>query len=369
MNPYRALLRPLLFRADAEAVHRLAIGAAEWAGKSAKLCAAIERRLGPHDARLAIEVAGLRMRSPIGLAAGFDKSARAVHLLAALGFGHVEVGSISADASAGNPRPRLFRIPRDRGIVVHYGLPNDGADRIARRLAARRRPGACLGINIVSTNRGPDAPPASDDDVIGDYLGSASRLAHVADYLSLNLSCPNTRDGQQFFHGPRRLRRLLDGMDALNVGKPVFLKVAPFADEAELERFLENVAPARCVSGFSVNLPPGKPVGLSTPADALARMPGAVSGAPAAARADATIRDLYRRMDRARYRIIGSGGVFDADDAYRKIRLGASLVQLMTALVYEGPGVVAAIHAGLARRLEADGFAHAVDAVGVDAMA
>jgi dihydroorotate dehydrogenase len=259
MGTYRALLRPLLFRADAEAVHRLAISAAEWVGWSASLCAVIERHLAPHDARLAIDVAGMRMRSPIGLAAGFDKSARAVHLLAALGFGHVEVGSISADASLGNPSPRLFRIPLDRGIVVHYGLPNDGAERIAQRLAAQRRVSACLGINIVSTNRGPDAPPAGDDDVIADYLQSAARLAAVADYLSLNLSCPNTRDGPQFFHAPQRLRRLLDGMDALQIGKPVFLKVAPFAAEAELERFLDTVAPARCVSGFSVNLRPGKP--------------------------------------------------------------------------------------------------------------
>lgn len=369
MSPYRALLRPLLFRADAERVHRLAIGAAEWAGKSTRLCAAIERRLEPHDARLAIDVAGMRMRSPVGLAAGFDKSARAVHMLAALGFGHVEVGSISAEASAGNPRPRLFRIPRDRGIVVHYGLPNDGAARVAQRLAAQRRSSACLGLNIVSTNHGPDAPPASDDDVIGDYLLSAARLAPVADYLSLNLSCPNTRDGQQFFCEPRRLRRLLEGMDALVVGKPVFLKVAPFPNEAQLERFLDTVAPARCVSGFSVNLPPGKPAGLATPPAVLAGMPGAVSGAPAAARADATICTLYRHMDRKRYSIIGSGGVFDADGAYRKIRLGASLVQLMTALVYEGPGVVAQIQAGLARRLAADGFEHVAEAVGIDAMA
>jgi dihydroorotate dehydrogenase len=366
MSPYRALLRPLLFRADAERVHRLAIGAAEWAGKSATLCAAIERRLEPHDARLAIDVAGMRMRSPIGLAAGFDKSARAVHMLAALGFGHVEVGSISAEASEGNPAPRLFRIPRDRGIVVHYGLPNDGAARVARRLAAQRRASACLGLNIVSTNHGADAPPASDDDVICDYLQSATALAPVADYLSLNLSCPNTRDGQQFFQAPQRLRRLLDGMDALALGKPVFLKVAPFASESELEVFLESVASAHCVSGFSVNLPPGKPAGLATPADALAGMPGAVSGAPAATRADAMIRGLYRRMDRKRYCIIGSGGVFDADDAYRKIRLGASLVQLMTALVYEGPGVVAQLHVGLARRLAADGFGHVADAVGTD---
>lgn len=127
------------------------------------------------------------------------------------------------------------------------------------------------------------------------------------------------------------------------------------------------MAPARFVSGFAVNLPAGKPEGLMAPAPVLAAMPGAVSGAPAAIAADRTIRELFVRMDRARYRLIGSGGVFSADDAYRKIRLGASLVQLLTALVYEGPGIAATIHRGLARLLERDGFAQVSDAVGVDA--
>ena len=368
MNLYRPLLRPLLFRADAEIVHGLAIRTAELASSSRWLCAGVERLHATDSERLAVEFAGLRFRTPLGLAAGFDKSARAVPLLAALGFGHIEVGSISAQASAGNPKPRLFRIPRDRGIVVNYGLPNDGAQQVAQRLAGLR---ACapLGINIVSTNRGAGAPAESDDAVIGDYLQSVRRLQPFADYLCLNLSCPNTREGRGFFHEPARLAGLLQGLDALDDGlsKPLFLKVAPFQSLADLESFLATVEPARCVTGFSVNLPPGKPAGLSTPASQLAAMPGAVSGPIAAAAADRTLRELYRRMDRSRYRLIGSGGIFTAEDAYRKIRLGASLVQLMTALVYEGPGVAASINRGLARLLEADGVHHVGDVVGLDA--
>ncbi len=369
MNLYRALLAPLLFRLDAENVHGLAIRAAELASSSPRLCSRIARRRAPHSARLAIEIAGLHCATPLGLAAGFDKSARAVPLLAALGFGHVEVGSISAQPSAGNPKPRLFRIPQDRGIVVNYGLPNDGAERVAQRVAALRA-GAPLGINIVSTNRGASAPAESDEAVIADYLESARRLQPLADYLCLNLSCPNTREGRGFFHEPARLARLLQGLDTLAAGgvrKPLFLKVAPFQSPADLEAFLATVEPARCVTGFSVNLPPGKPPGLKTPARQLAAMPGAVSGPAAARAADATLRELYRRMDRSRYRLIGSAGVFTAEDAYRKIRLGASLVQLMTALVYEGPGVVASINEGLARLLERDGVRRVADVVGVDA--
>lgn len=366
MGLYRALARPLLFRADAELVHAMAIRAAELASSSRRLCDAVAARTATENPRLAIEVGGLRFRTPVGLAAGFDKSARAAPFLAALGFGHVEVGSVSADPSQGNPKPRLFRIPEDRGIVVNYGLPNDGAQAVAQRLA-RMQARVPLGVNIVSTNRGAGASE-SDDAVIGDYLRSLARLQAQADYLCLNLSCPNTREGRGFFHDPGRLRGLLAGVDqVVEPGKPLFLKVAPFANLADLDAFLATVEPARCVAGFSVNLPPGKPAGLATSAGRLAAMPGAVSGAPAAAAADRTIRDLFRRMDRARYRIIGSGGIFTAHDAYRKIRLGASLVQLMTALVYEGPGVAARIHRGLAALLQQDGVEHLEDVVGSDA--
>jgi len=364
MGLYRSLLRPLLFRVDAEAMHGLAIRAGELASAAPRLCVALaERQHARLDARLAIDVAGLHFATPLGLAAGFDKSARAVPLLGALGFGHVEVGSVSAEPSAGNAKPRLFRLPEDRAIVVNYGLPNDGAERVARRLDGVPR-AVPLGINVVSTNRGAGAPPASDEAVIADYLQAVHRLQASADYLCLNLSCPNTRDGRNFFHEPHRLRSLLEGLDALGLGKPVFLKVAPFAALADLESFLVTVEPARCVSGFSVNLRAGKPAGMATPASRLAQLPGAVSGAPAAAAAERTLAELYARMDRRRYRLVGSGGVFSAADAYRQIRLGASLVQLLTALVYEGPGVVASINRGLARLLQTDGITRVADAVG-----
>ncbi len=369
MKLYRPLLRPLLFRVDAETVHGLAIRAAELASSSRWLCSSVARRHEVDSDRLAVEIGGLRFRTPLGLAAGFDKSARAVPFLAALGFGHVEVGSISAEPSAGNPKPRLFRIPLDRGIVVNYGLPNDGADKVAQRLA-RSHACAPVGVNIVSTNRGPSAAAEPDEAVIGDYLQSVRRLQPVADYLCLNLSCPNTREGRGFFHEPERLTQLLKELDALDgrgVVKPLFLKVAPFQSLAQLEAFLATVEPARSVTGFSINLPPGKPAGLITPASQLSAMPGAVSGPIAAAAADWTLRELYSRMDRSRYHLIGSGGVFTGEDAYRKIRLGASLVQLMTALVYEGPGIAATINRALARLLEADGVQHIAQAVGVDA--
>lgn len=362
MSAYRGIVRPLLFRLDAEAAHRLVIGCLEatwW------LAPTLDRLLAVADARLETTVAGLRFRNPVGLAAGFDKNGAAVPMLAALGFGSVEIGSISRDASAGNPRPRLFRLPADEAIVVHYGLPNDGAAAVAARLARVRIP-VPLGINIVKTNRGPGAPAETKDGIIAEYVAAAKTLAPHADYLMFNLSCPNTDDCGDFFADRGCLDACLQALGEIPLSLPVFLKMSPRGGIAAIERLLAAADPHAYVSGFMFNLPPGKPDGLRTPESVWRTMPGAVAGRPAAALADVCIRETYRRMDRRRYAVIGAGGVSTAADAYAKIRMGASLVQLLTALVYQGPGVVRSIVEGLAGLLERDGFAHVSEAVGVD---
>ena len=350
---YRAVVRPLLFRADPERVHDATVRAAELASRSRAACRLVSARRRAAVPRLATEVAGLRFSTPLGLAAGFDKSARAVPLLSALGFGHVEVGSVSVEPSAGNPRPRLFRLPDERAIVVHYGVPNDGAARVAERLGRPRPAGVPLGVNVVSTNRGP-GESETDEAVLSDYVASVRRLQPLADYVCLNLSCPNTRDGQGFFADRARLRALLERLGEAGVDRPLFIKVAPFASVGELESFVAAVEPPAFVSGFSVNLPPGTRTDL----------PGAVSGPPAAAAALRTVAELFE-ASRGRWAIVGSGGVSTAADAHRMIRAGASLVQLYTALVYEGPGVVGWVTDGLAELLARDGFGRVGDAVGV----
>ena len=364
MSLYERIIRPLLFRADAELMHRCAVTCARWAGH-APVTSALAAAYAVRDPRLETEVCGLRFPNPIGLAAGYDKNGRAARFLAALGFGHVEIGSVSADGSEGNPRPRLFRLPRDRAIVVHYGLPNAGARAVAAHLASVRLP-VPLGINIVKTNRGIDAPPDRDDEIIDDYVRSVTALHARADYLMLNLSCPNTEMGRDFFADKHHVARLLARLSALEVRCPVFLKVSPQGGVCAIERLLEAAEGAPCVSGFAVNLPPGKPDTLTTPRRVWACMPGAVAGKPVEGLINACVRELYRRMDRERYRIIAAGGVFSAEDAYAKLRLGASLVQLLTAMVYEGPGVVKRINQGLCRLLERDGFDKVSQAVGAD---
>jgi len=360
MGLYRDVVRPVLFRCDAESVHHAAISLGRhlgWAGS------ALRARYEVRDRRLATSVCGIDFPNPVGLAAGFDKSGDAVAALAGIGFGFIEIGSVSAEPSAGNPRPRLFRLPADRAIVVHYGLPNDGAEAIAQRLAHVRLP-VPLGINLVKTNLGPDAPPDTADAIIDDYVRSARQLAPRADYLALNLSCPNTETGRNFFEEKAHITRCLDALSGLEITCPVFLKVSPLGGVHAMETVLEAAEPFGLVSGFIFNLPPVKPAGLVTPRHVWEAMPGAVSGRPVEAMMNAAIAELYRRMDRKRYRIIGVGGVFTAEQAYEKIRLGASLVQILTALVYEGPGVVRRINRGLAELLARDGFKTVAEAVG-----
>ncbi len=363
MTIYSTLLRPLAFRFDPERAHHLAIDTGAGLGWAAGAMRAMTRVDSP---RLKTHVAGLNFPTPIGLAAGFDKSGTAVRALAGLGFGSIEIGSISVDPSSGNPKPRLWRLPDDEAIAVHYGLPNDGAEIIAKRLAQTTLP-VPLGINLVVTNRGLGAAPLAADRIIDEYVRAARILAPRADYLMLNLSCPNTVDGRDFFADAAHLDACLTALGETRPTIPVFLKVSPLGGVAAIERVLAAADNRNFVSGFMFNLAPVKPDAMRTPDAVWRSMRGAVSGPPAAPLADACIRETFRRMDRKRHVLIGAGGVSTAEDAYAKIRLGASLVQLLTALIYRGPGVVRAITMGLAQLLERDGFDNVADAVGVDA--
>lgn len=362
MTIYSALLRPLLFQLDPETAHHLAIAAGAHLGWAAP---AMQKATRSDHPSLAVHVAGLRFPSPIGLAAGFDKSGSAIATLAGLGFGSVEIGSISIDPSVGNPKPRLWRLPDDQAIAVHYGLPNDGAATIAQRLQGIRLP-VPLGINLVVTNRGAGSALPHADEIIGEYVAAAKAMAPYADYLMLNLSCPNTVDGRDFFADAGHLDACLAALGETRPSVPVFLKVSPLGGIEAIERVLAAAEQRDFVAGFMFNLPPVKPEGLRTPEKVWRQTRGAISGPPAARLADFCIRETYRRMDRKRHVLIGAGGVSSAEDAYAKIRSGASLVQLLTALIYQGPGVVRRITAGLAQLLVRDGVKSVADVVGAD---
>lgn len=363
-SPYRSCVRPLLFRLDAERAHLLTLRTCGAVGRTGVGRALIRTMYGFEDPRLRIAVGGIPFPNPVGLPAGFDKNGIATEALAALGFGSIDVGSVSARPSPGNPeRPRLFRIPADEGLVVYYGVPNDGAEVVAGRLARVRLP-VPLGVSLVETNTGTPGPV---DSVIGELVEAARPFVGIATYFALNLNCPNSAGGFSHFDDPVHLRALLAGLRDVLGMVPVFIRVTPPRDPAGIDSVLEALDPFPFVKGLSFydskkDLRPW----LKTPPSELARMRGSVSAPVAREWMQDTICEWYQRIDRKRLALVGVGGIRSARDAYRTIRLGASLVQVYSALVYRGPGLVGEIKRGLAQFLERDGFKHVSEAVGID---
>jgi dihydroorotate dehydrogenase (fumarate)/dihydroorotate dehydrogenase len=363
VNAYRQLVRPLLFRLDPERAHDLAVATCRELGANALARGATARLFGaPDDPRLRTTVAGIDFPSPVGLGAGWDKSGAAVDILTRLGFGSVEVGSVSRWPSRGNPiRPRAFRLPADEALIINYGVPNDGSDVVARRLAAAH-PAVPLGVNVVETNSG---NVRSDDEIVAELAAAASALTCVADFLVISAECANA-PGAHPFARIDNLRRLLDALSAIERLPPVFVKIRVPADV--IERIVRITDAYPFVRGFRINTIAPRPyVGLATPRERWEAMAGSLSspgiGFPAMLHA---VRDWYVRCDPARYALLASGGIRTGADAYAAIRAGASLVQFVTALVYEGPSLAGRINRELAAALTAGGFAGVRDAVGTE---
>jgi len=361
LTAYRFCIRPLLFRFDAEWIHQATLRAG---ARLAPAQSALHKLFAFHDARLRIAAFGLEFPNPLGLGAGFDKNGTAVEALAATGFGFIEVGSVSAHPSRGNPvRPRLFRLPKDEALLVYYGVPNDGASAVARRLERVQIP-VPLGVSLVETNTG---RPAQLDDIIAELVAAARAFAEIADFLVLNLQCPNTEAGAGPLDDPAKLALLLDGLQSVARLPPVLLKVAAPKTSRDIDAVIGAVAPYASVKGFILSTLARKPyAGLRTPASELEGRPGSLTGAPLKHLAREAVSAWYSRVDRSRHVLIGVGGVSTGEDAYALIRRGASLVQLATALVYHGPGLVGRITRELCALLERDGIARIADAVGTD---
>lgn len=371
---YRQFLRPLLFRADAEWTHHRAMGVLSRLGRGRLGRSLLHRFAPPTEPRLQCEVAGIAWPHPIGIAAGWDKDGVAVSAARAMGAGSLEIGSVSARPSTGNPKPRLWRLPADDAILVAYGLPNVGAQAVARRLEACRwsqpqhrdtSASAPLGINLVATN---DAQTRSSSvaQIIADYQTSARLLSPHADYLTLNLSCPNTDHCDAPFADRSALRDLLTAVTQVAAPRPIFLKIAPNQSHRELQHWIVNACDYETVRGFILNLGTERPSHLRTSAAWLADKPGAISGAPIRSSMLNNLRTLVSQLPPHRFQIIGSGGISTPEQAYAFIRAGASALQLYTALVYHGPALFRTITAGLLEHLHRDGFANVSSAVGTE---
>ncbi len=347
---YRAL-RPGLRLIDPESAHRLAVKA---------LASGLPLgRAAPDDPLLACRVWGLDFPNPLGLAAGFDKDAEAPDALLRLGFGHVEVGTVTPRPQPGNPRPRLFRLSEDEAVINRYGFNSQGLDPLVRRAAARQGRGGIVGINV-----GKNKDTA---DEVADFVTGIRAAAPLADYLVINVSSPNTpglRNLQARESMERLIRAALEAREATVTGRlpPLLIKLAPDLDEAGLADVAE-VALATGIDGLIMgNTTISRPPSLKSPHRGET---GGLSGKPLLELSTRRLADLYR-LTGGRVPLVGVGGVSSGQDAYAKIRAGASLVQLYSALVYEGPGLIGRIKRDLASLMRRDGFGSVAEAVGAD---
>jgi dihydroorotate dehydrogenase len=344
-----AALRPALRFVDPETAHRLAVQA---------LAAGVPLgRAGPDDPILATRVLGLDLPNPLGLAAGFDKDGEAPDALLRLGFGHVEIGTVTPRPQPGNPRPRLFRLTEDAAVINRYGFNSRGLDALVTRMAARKGRAGVVGLNVGKNKETADE--------VADFVSGIRAVSPLADYLVINVSSPNT-PGLRNLQGRDSMKKLIEAAVAARAASgslpPLLVKLAPDLDEAGLADAAE-VALATGIDGLIMgNTTISRPQTLRSGERAET---GGLSGKPLFELSTRRLGDLYR-LTGGRIPLIGAGGVASGADAYAKIRAGASLVQLYSALVFEGPGLVQRIKVELAALLRRDGVASVAEAVGSD---
>jgi dihydroorotate dehydrogenase len=339
-----SLVRPALFGLDPELAHRFTINVLK--------CLPPQKSIAI-DPVLSSYCANILFPSPIGLAAGFDKDAEVIRAMLRLGFGSVEVGTLTPLAQAGNPKPRLFRLVEDQAVINRMGFNNGGQAAAHLRLAAARGAGI-IGVNVGANKDSVDR--------IADYVAGVRAMVDVADYLTINISSPNT-PGLRGLQDKGQLRDLLEAVRTARgeAGPPLFLKLAPDLESQAIDDIAEIAVPR--VDALIIGNTTLQRTGLKS---RFASENGGMSGAPLSQLAHQRLRD-FRKATGGAIPLIAAGGIASADEAYARIRSGASLVQLYSALVYHGPGLVKRITDGLRTRLIVDGFTNVAEAIGVDA--
>lgn len=336
------LIRPFAFALDAETAHGAAIAALKFAHRNPP-------RRFPESLRST--VAGIDFRSPVGLAAGFDKDAEVAEAMLGAGFGFVEIGTVTPRPQSGNPKPRLFRLVEDKAVINRMGFNNEGQDAAFERLRHLTRVHGVIGVNVGANK--------DSKDRVADYVDGIRRMGSVARYLTVNISSPNT-PGLRGLQDQGALDELLSAIQEARSGKPIFLKVAPDLEPKDPERIVRSALDHRIDALIVANTTISRPSLRSRHA----RETGGLSGAPLKALALEALRQ-FRSASGGEIPLIGVGGIENADDAWERITAGASLVQLYSAMVYEGPGIGMRIAEGLAKRLSREGIANISDAVGM----
>lgn len=354
---YTSLIRPLLFSVDPEDAHKITMKLSSAAMRLRPLKAGVRRFHQHQDPRLERTVFGLKFPNPVGLAAGFDKDCEGFDLLSSLGFGHIEIGTVTALPQPGNPRPRIFRFPDQEALINRMGFPSAGCDVVAPRLAEAfaKRGDVIVGINIGKSKAAPL------DEAEEDYRISFRTLSPYADYVVVNVSSPNTPELRKL-QEKERLAALFRGLNADNTrGIPILVKVSPDLNASELDDVISVIRENKIAGIIATNttitrdtLPQGREV------------QGGVSGAPVRELSLSVVAKLYRELGRETP-IIGVGGIFSAEDAIRMIAAGASLIQVYTGFIYRGPSMVRDINRGISQYLNQHSISSIDSLIGTEA--
>lgn len=355
---YKLIARPMFFLIDAENIHDKVIRFCQFFGKYSILRGFTSLLFSYSNPVLEQKIHGIKFPNPIGLAAGFDKDAFLTDVFFSLGFGFAEVGSITGESCEGNQKSRLSRLKKSKGLVVYYGLKNEGCEKISERLKNKKFK-IPIGTSIAKTN---SKSTVETKDGIKDYLKAFRHFTDIGNYFIINISCPNAFGGEPF-SDPEKLNLLLREIDKIGTKKLIFLKMSPDLKEPEIDNII-SVSKSHRIDGFiCTNLTKNR--GSKKIIDKNVPENGGISGKVVEELSNNLISYIYKKT-RGRFVIIGCGGVFSADDAYKKIKLGANLIQLITGMIFEGPQLISEINQGLARLLKKDGFTNISQAVGAD---
>lgn len=355
---YTRVAKPIFFKRDPEFVHDRVTHLGKLIGRWSLGRAVTKVLLAYAHPALAQDVLGIHFANPVGLTAGFDKNAELTDILPSIGFGFAEIGSVTGERCEGNPKPRLWRLPESKGLVVWYGLKNDGCETIAERLKYKKFI-IPLGVSVAKTNCRETADVEAG---IADYAKAFAIMEPVAGYITVNISCPNTYGGEPFV-SPELLERLLARLDQLATVKPVFLKMPCDLSMDELDALMDVAARHRVDGLILSNLTKKRDRQEIASHEIQDIDKGGISGKPVSAASNALIAYAYKKAGK-RFVIIGVGGIFTAEDAYEKICQGAGLVQLATGMIFEGPQVIGKINRGLVELLKRDGYKNISQAIG-----
>lgn len=359
---YRHILKPILFRFPADDVHQWFLSIGEWCGRSVFIRWIIGKLLSYDDSRLNSEIAGIKFENPIGLAAGFDYDGQLINILPSVGFGFQTIGTVTDQSYDGNPKPMLGRLPMSRSLLVNKGFKNSGMSLILENLKGVKFDHV-VGISIGKTNARKST--MTQVEAVQDILSAFKKVKASPvpfSYCELNISCPNL-SGDVTFYEPIKLEQLLSAITELNIIRPIFIKMPITLSDDGTTALLDIIVKFSIAGVIIGNLHKNRQDPMLITEEVTKCGDGSFSGKPAEKRSNELIRLAYSQYGR-KLIIIGCGGVFTAEDAYKKIKLGASLIQLITGMVYMGPSQIGIINRGLVKLLERDGYKNIIDAIG-----